>query len=274
MTDLCDKGVLRITGMSRSGNHALIHWILRQLQGRWCFLNCAEPGVNPFLSARPMDDGAVHLANDPGFDLARAAAGNPAALDHLVFSHEDVFLKPLFRREARGTLERHVGGWGRWRDVLILRDPYNLFASRRRSGLTAVTPAAAARIWKQHARAFLGRCRGVPRDLIAVSYNRWATDCGYRQEIAAQLGLAFTDAGMEQIPRCLGGSSFDGLAFDGRASSMRVTERWRHYADEPEFRALFDPEMRDLAEEAFGMRVLEPMRERAGAFSAAPRPTI
>jgi hypothetical protein len=45
---------IRVIGMSRSGNHAIIDWVLSQARGRMCFLNCAEPGTNPFRSARPV----------------------------------------------------------------------------------------------------------------------------------------------------------------------------------------------------------------------------
>lgn len=250
---IMNGAVYRVVGMSRSGNHAIIHWILRQLSGRWCFLNCAEPGTNPFETARPMDNGAVHLSSDPGFDPQRAAAGERRPNDHLLLSHEDVFLRPLFKPQAEREFAQFLGGWHHFIDILILRDPFNLFASRRRSGLNTVSRATEFRIWKQHARAFLGKSKGVPRSLVAISYNRWASDAAYREALAARLGLDFTDEGIDQIVQCLGGSSFDGLAFDGQATRMPVLDRWRHYAADADFRTMFDAETRALAEEAFGL---------------------
>jgi hypothetical protein len=49
--DFHNRNEWRAVGMSRSGNHAIIQWLLAQAKGRTCFLNCTEPKNNPF--ARP-----------------------------------------------------------------------------------------------------------------------------------------------------------------------------------------------------------------------------
>src|SRR5918998_959945 len=137
--------------MSRSGNHAIIDWILSQARGRTCFLNCAEPGTNPFVSARPLSDCEPPFrVNYPRFDAAREAAGRLSRKAYLVHSYEDVFLRGL-ATDARG-----VGTSRRRVDVLILRDPFNLFASRLARGIGEVTVPTAGRIWCQHAREYLG----------------------------------------------------------------------------------------------------------------------
>ncbi len=69
-------------------------------------------------------------------------------------------------------------------DVLILRDPYNLFASRLTSGIGSVSPHVAARIWCQHAREFNGSRSHLRRDLVTVNYNCWATSGSYRRGIS------------------------------------------------------------------------------------------
>ena len=52
-----NENEIRVVGMSRSGNHAIINWILQGIRGPYCFLNCAEAGHNPFAWARPLKPG-------------------------------------------------------------------------------------------------------------------------------------------------------------------------------------------------------------------------
>ena len=247
-----NRTFLRIVGMSRSGNHAIINWILAQVPGSWCFLNCAEPKTNPFHTARPTEDGTCWRSSDRAFDLEAHQAGRPSSGDWLLVSHEDTFLKPAFGRDASALQADHVGRFGRRIDVLILRDPYNLFASRRRFGHQAFSDQVMVRMWKQHARAFLGDRRSAGGPVLGLSYNDWVSDRDYRADLADTLGLAFTDEGFHDIARCGGGSSFDGTQFDGDAGRMELFARWRHYRDDRRFRTLFDAETRALARRIFG----------------------
>lgn len=85
----------RVIGLSRSGNHAIINWILKQARGRTCFLNCAEPNTNPFRTARPLDDGRSVIANYADFDFSAEREQRFSRKDLLMFSHEDCFLGPI-----------------------------------------------------------------------------------------------------------------------------------------------------------------------------------
>lgn len=88
--------------------------------------------------------------------------------------------------------------------------------------------------------------------------------------MARQLSVDFTDAGVDAVPLCGGGSSFDGRLYHGRASQMAVQDRWRHFADDAGFRRLFDPQLRELAAALFGpCPWLE--EERPGAAAAGAR---
>ncbi|HEX2256803.1 MAG TPA: hypothetical protein VHG92_08920 [Afifellaceae bacterium] len=253
MEEAVNGTIVRIVGMARSGNHAIIDWILNQLPGQWCFLNCVEPSTSPFHTARPIGDGDAEFRSTvPGFDLAAEQAGRLTPKDAVLFSHEDTFLKIAFGAEATAIQEAAVGAGRRRIDVLILRDPYNLFASRRRLSYQLVTDRTAVRIWKQHARAFLGERPVLAPEAVRISYNAWVSDRAYRRRIAERLGLRFTDAGIDRVARCAGGSSFDGTRYEGRARQMAVFDRWRLYAGDPAFRALFDAQLADLAERVFG----------------------
>lgn len=251
MSSVVNDTEFRVIGMSRSGNHAIINWILEQLRGRYCFLNCAEPRTNPFVSARPLNHGPRHLANYD-IDLDAEQQGLFSRKDCLLHSYEDCFLGMLCSRSAVAHHDDWVGPSGRRTDILILRDPFNLFASRRKAGFGSVTPHTARRIWRQHAREFLGIRRHLGPDKVCISYNRWVTDATYRRDVADQLGLEFTDAGFGSIAASAPGSSFDRHRYAHRAHEMRVLQRWRHFADDPEYRAQFDDNIVGLSERIFG----------------------
>jgi hypothetical protein len=249
---IVNRNELRIIGMSRSGNHAVIQWLTAQIPGRACFLNCAEGKNNPFASARVMDDGRTCIASYDDFDLEQEQKGQFSSKDYLIFSHEDGYLGRSCSREYEQSHDQWVGPSGRRTDILILRDPFNLFASRLRQLWGFVTIGTSARIWKQHAREFLRQTRRLRHNPMFISYNHWHSDRDYRRDIAAALDIPFSDEGIHTVFSCNGGSSFDGVAFDGQASRMKVTERWKHYADDPRFLSIFDDEMLELSRRIFG----------------------
>lgn len=242
----------RIIGMSRSGNHAVINWILSQTSGRTCFLNCAEPKFNPFSSARPLDDRRCVIASYEDFDLAAELRGEFSNKDLLIYSHEDCFLGTIAKGPFEESHDAMVGPSLRRTDVLILRDPFNLFASRLRAGFGEVSSETAMRIWKQHAREFLGTRRYLKQRRVLINYNRWATERAYRRKIADQLGLDFSDSSRHHVPAAGNGSSFDGRRYHGSAGRMRTLERWTHFADDDAYAALFDDEVRTLSQRIFG----------------------
>lgn len=243
---------LRVVGLSRSGNHAIINWILSQARGRYCFLNCAEGKSNPFITARPMDDGLPYQTNIVGFDLVAEQRRRCRRKDLLLVSYEDSFLGHALSDEYEREHDDWVGRSRRRLDVLILRDPLNLFASRLRSGHDAGVTQTAARVWKQHARAFTAPDRYFRHEPVRIAYNRWCADESYRRSIATQLGLTFTDAGRDRVASCNGGSSFDALRYDGAAERMKVLERWRRYIDNDRYIRHIDPTMLDLTRTVFG----------------------
>jgi hypothetical protein len=254
---------IHFCGMSRSGNHALAEWIFDQARTPKLLLNAAEGGTNPFLTCRPLASGKGWRA-EPEIDIEAARRGRFAPQNLLMHTYEDSPLDYAFSEE----LERHHDEWlGRSRrriDLLVVRDPYNLFASRLRLN-RYLPPDVATAIWKQHAREALGETQILPQERLVVLYNQWTRDPGYRREIARHLDIRFSDEIAQRVRDCAGGSSFDGLAFDGQASEMATGERWKAYVGNEEYRGLFDSEMAELAERLFGMAAPFAVdRERTG----------
>ena len=253
---------IRITGLARSGNHAVINWLISQIQGEYCFLNCAEPKTNPFLTARPLsEDGSAFQTNISGFSIEEEQQGNVQKKDFLLYSYEDVFLSMLDKKIFRENRHDWLGASICSENLLILRDPFNLFASRKKSGfldgqdeihgLRPITNLTLKRIYKQHAREFLGRSK-LLKNLVRVNFNKWASEKNFRREIAERLDISFTDSGFSEVKPVAGGSSFDGTRYSGRAEKMQINDRWRTFSEDEEYWALFDPELADLCREIFG----------------------
>ena len=200
-------------GMKRSGNHALVNWLQPML--RAAFHNNAIP-LGPLLRGRPMP------APRPYREwLARQAPPVPSRV-HVSLEDHALDTSPFTTIDAPLTR------------LLLVRVPDQLFASRIRKASRVDMPAypredgpvlrRAVDLWKQHARCLLGDATPYP-DRVAVLFDRWFVDAGYRAAIAAALGLAFDDRGFGRVGAEGGGSSFDGTRFDGQPARMAVTDR-------------------------------------------------
>ncbi len=257
-----NQNELRITGISRSGNHAVINWILAQIKNlRYCFLNCAEPKHNPFTSARPLgtEKGSIYT-NISEFSEADEKRGSFSQKDYLIYSYEDTFLGPLGNPLFKKHHDKWVGSSSSQKDVLVLRDPFNLFASRIKAGfLLTDTPhrrgqvswKVLKRIYKQHAREFLGEKNSLGKKVL-INYNRWVTDREYRKQISDELELEFLDDGFYELSRVAGGSSFEGTSISAEKLHEKIENRWKNYQHSPEFWKLFDEEIAELSLQIFG----------------------
>jgi len=254
-----NESELRVFGLKRSGNHVIINWIFRNHPGTVCFLNNVQHELhfNPYLSfGQAFIKNGLEVLNFPPEQAtkvwrARSWHRKHPHVDCLIHSYEDRDLGELPADPLRGDEhDRCVGRSGRQLNVIVLRDPFNTLASRlrRRDRLPL---EGTMELWKAHAREFVGDA-DLLSDRVSVSYNRWCVDAAYRREVGDALGLS-GDLGVNDVPLVGGGSSFDATAFDGKGSSMRTGERWRQFADDPDYlAAIRDEEVLDLSARIFG----------------------
>ena len=231
--------------LRRSGGHGVIDWLLKHHEGNKIHYNQARP-VSPGV----LDVVCNEIVQIPG-DF-----GKP--LFELI-SFEDLPLD-LVARTVRPSR----------RAILMLRDPFNLFASRLRnmenhpasdgSGIAGgnhINPA----IWKQYAREFL-KPRFLPH-AVRLNFNVWYRSVSYRRYIAEQLGWTFTDQGFGSTDgwRFSLGSSFG----DRDPKNLDLFNRWRAYQNNAEFLTYCHDEIRQLSAEIFDF--VPPL-----AASSAPMP--
>jgi hypothetical protein len=236
--------ILVLLGMRRSGNHLAINWILHQTEGAGVFYNNIPAQAHPFSARRT--EAHVHL---------------PVRRSRIVLSYEDLSVEDL----TAGPLPEFLNARQQHRDVtvrmgLMLRDPFNLFASRLKKWPERFADdQAIARqraLYLQHAKlaqssdTVLGDIPVVP-----ILYNRLVTDADYRRDLSARLGIADGEKGMDLVPTYGHGSSFDGMAASSQGIQNSVFDRWRHSTDDPRFRkAVDDPRLAAIAADLFDMR--------------------
>ncbi len=222
-----------IAGLRRSGIHAVVNWMKQSLD------TTGEPHVllnNVRLTRlNPKPSNVVFSRN-----FAAADSEN----EHVLVTFED---KRLDRIDASSLLRR-IGADQR-RRLVVIRDPYNLVASRlrrtRQRRASDMRPSRVAELWPGHAMHDEAWTRCV--------YNRWFADEAYRRQLATVLGLPTCPPLPRRIARAGHGSSFDGTRYDGRAGEMRVLDRWRKFAADEEFRRhLSHPELAALSAEVCG----------------------
>jgi len=239
-----NERLIQFCGIQRSGNHAVIHWIISQQPLKTCFINGIQPHHNPWFN-----NWGIAYHNYDYWPRERDRAGALVSKQLLLCSYENQPLTHIF--DPSFPLQRYVGRSHRHTTVLLLRDPYNTFASWLQAGWSP--SAEIIKLWKQYAREYLGCSQQTPGGIVRVSFNQWFADVTYRQWLAQSLNLPFSDQGLDQVTPHGGGSSFEQQRLQGNARAMKVLERFRAFLDHPEFVQIFqDRELWDLSEQIFG----------------------
>ncbi len=248
MAETRNKLELRFHGMRRAGNHAVVYWLAHHFDEPVWFANDIWSFDEPQIWTKRQRVMEALGMYEPECVLSPSEVSNFWEMPkNVVFhSYEDKCLASLNFAANRAVVGDSEKTW----DVLVVRDPFNLFASRLAIQNPFVYPvnAESVEMWKEHAREALGYTDLLP-NRICVSFNQWATWVGHRTDIEKCLGLSRCDKGLNDVKGL--GSSFDGKARD--ASEMDVFGRWRRFAGSPGFRSLFaDEELWELSGQLFG----------------------
>jgi hypothetical protein len=208
-------------GMKRSGNHAVINWMLGG--GRFFFIN------NVFWIDRAMAGHyrfPVSMARVIARKRLRKFARTGFWATTNLLSVEDFSISTrLFEVQGEVT------------NILLVRDPENLFASRIRMAFKTQKPAFSRRmdvtmqraisIWLEHADELLGTTEHLPNH-IGVYFDKWVSDPGYRNLIAARLGISCQEDDISVRAKEGGGSSFSGYEIVDPSEADNLHRRRRH----------------------------------------------
>lgn len=207
-----DVTITLLRGMKRSGNHVVAQWLC-SLSGS-CFVNniihvegLLQDGI-PLLP--PPQSRSAFLRHHRKKHRCTHLFRHLASLEDIAVDHE-----PFTGRRSRS--------------ILVIRNPFNMFASRLRKGLTTGHRAYPQEwgpqfsyqvsLWKDYARATLDPQR---RDIRAtIVFDHFLHSETHQQEVCSRLHLPHRAPDLSRIPEFGGGSSFSGTPDETPAEFSR-----------------------------------------------------
>ncbi|MCX7594904.1 MAG: hypothetical protein N2235_14315 [Fischerella sp.] len=230
--------------LKRSGHHAVMVWLAYHFSLPVFVLNNIKPYTDPYLTTAfnnnwdKESDWLVHI------DVEDVEPIRNVHKHCLMISIQDFDITSL--KDGRDFIwerQRTIGESSKLFNILFLRDPFNMLASRlHKPGLVPklIDNSEILDMWEIYAEEYLGITNFI-KSKIAVNYNLWFSSIDYRKQLSEQFRLAFTDAGLNIVPKCSGGngSSFDKNAYDGKGNQMKVLERWKVCKEDKRFHEAF-----------------------------------
>lgn len=246
----------RVYGMKRSGHHAIIMWLASHFPINTVhFINDVPPFLDPFRFHSNTCDTTSrsnHFVNRSESEIVGERDLHKLCL---IYNYEEPDLHAFANRHPVPRKIELVGESKKQFNILVLRDPFNLAASRWRFKVAERRALFMATLdnWVSYAREFIGDTNFLGPKLL-VNYNSWFCSEAYRRTLADQVGVAFTDSGLNRVCANGAGSSWDGLRFDRNAQEMEVLDRWRALVPVPPYANLFRArnDVRHLTEKIFG----------------------
>lgn len=252
---------IRLIAMRRSGSHAFLNWLASLYKDKICFINDL-PDKRFIYKAQPSED-------LPSLPLKKRVPLS-SLKNLLVYNFEDINLEQSLPNQDK--LDQLKGISGKLHTFLLLRDPYNLFASRlqlrRRDPLNEFTLKVAPptiegiqwqqKMWIQYAKEFLTKTCYLGKNVVPVSYNRWLLDCDYRKSLAEEVGCAYHEEGFKQVSEYGFGSSFGDFPNRIVTDSLPLLTRWKTFLQDEEFLQMIENvELKDLSYQIFGSDFLQ-----------------
>ncbi len=260
----------RVIGLRRSGNHAIINWIGKQIEDKAVFINHVRPLENPYRNQYENLSNPRHSPPPKDWkyrDLdwwKQEKEGKFSVKTGLIYSYEDQELEKIAHPSFERKHDVYVGKSAARFDVIVMRDPFNLLASRlqtkpREGGLNFSMLEVYSRryslpeLWIAYAKESLNETNHLPNKKVVINYNQWFVDINYRRNIADLLKIEFSDRGLNDISVSGRGSSFDGTNYAGSATKMDVLNRWQRFTDCESYRKLLNTDgLLDYSQRLFG----------------------
>ena len=251
------ESYIRFAGLKRCGNHVIANWLLSKFSGPVCYRNNAQKFGR-------LDDTSCDTieALDSGEDRTPVDLQEEGSKRLFFVSYEDQPVEEVFDMRRVGKYSRfYQHRIASFYHVILIRDPYNYFASRIQSERNGdmrnddrfsdpVGKHVLIYWWKRYAEWFLRFCGSFAPFEVGISYNRWLVDEDYRREICEQLGLKFDDSGFDTITGWGGGSSFTGRKYGDPSDFL---SRWQEFENHAVFREIVaDSEITELSGRIFG----------------------
>lgn len=239
----------QVFGMRRSGNHAIIDWLMRnapQAASGGVFYNNCKFGKNPLRAYGSLDVYDAARQVTPHVDVpveTRLAGAGPEPM--VIVSYEDRMPQPAGtpQKASDGMTDGHFT-----HQIIIYRSFLNWSASllakiKKNTGFGATDRMRIMTL------AFATYVQGLDRvragGLTAICYDDWMLSQDYRAAILRRLGLPARDLSHGRMQRYGGGSSFQKKLSD--PAKLDSVARDAAMAQDPEYQVLLWTAAHDLA---------------------------
>lgn len=234
-------------GLKRSGNHAVINWILEHFESYVHYNNCFFSNGNFY----------VNYENE-----IKKRGKNPYEIKILSFEDRPIDLEKKFNSDFKKIAKIAESK----KKILLLRDVYNTYASRYMKKINPEphmknwnemwTNYNDTKLWTSYAKEYL--CPIIfTGELIKINYNFWFSKKEYREKLSAEFNKNHTDKGLQKVLNNGGGSSFDKMEYDDVAQKMEVLSRYKMFLKNKDFiqRIVTNKEIIKLNSKIFGFHI-------------------
>ena len=252
-----------IFGIKRTGNHAIVNWIAGHFKEPIYFYNNLLPFHHPFQ--RDYNRRGYKCLEITQPDRCQYTKKNC-----IIYSYEDFNIELLKDREIVSDRDNIIGKSRNYRQILILRDPFNLFASRylnSKNDKKMSFKQELLDLWITYAKEYLNKTSYL-KNKVCVNFNEWFSDKPYRVRLSSRLGLKHTDEGLNYMMETGHGSSFSELRYRQNAQKLKVNDRWERFVSDKVYKEYFKKyrrfgEMLDLSGKIF-LEVTRKVKNRRG----------
>lgn len=226
---------ISVFGLMRTGNHAICSWIAGHF----------STGVSFITDVKRYSKFESYLINPQMMSnrIYKEKWVNNSHLTKAPFIHD--YQDYIPKKEEIESYKTE----GKKFCVVILRDPFNLYASRLKMAQAGYATWPDCGIdfiscWKNLAKFFFKKEEMIgDAVLIPINYNQWFSSGNYRRDIEKKFGFEKSEAYLNSVAKTTDiGSSFDGNNFNGKAQEMPVLERWREFPNHPKFMSFLEDE--------------------------------
>jgi hypothetical protein len=224
--------------MRRGGQHAVINWICSQIKPSMHVDDCSLIDEN-LIGMAPyfyIEGEKKRVQMHPSEII------DPSDFKMCLFNFEDQWVRKTQKKFLEWS--QSVFAFDSVISIVLVRDPYNLFASRSQDKRIKLFGEEAKTLYKSHINTAMNN-----EDFVDINYNSWFADKKYRKLLTDRLNIPFTDEGLNDIV-WPGKSTFNGSDYDGKAQEMKVLERWKQLGDDFIDEEM-DEELRQYAKDYF-----------------------
>jgi len=239
----------RIFGIRRSGNHAIINWLRYKSYGSLIHFNDCHIQNNHtndrnifFYNNKKHIFSIIRLNNNKRKNIKLDnLIKKKEHTDFCIISYENKYVNSKFNDNVYSDFKK---------DIIILRDPYNLLASILKHPKLHLNIKEFQELWMHYAEKFI-----ETNNFIKINYNNWFTNNKYRNDISKKLNLNTNDEGKNIVSHHGSGSSFDKQNFNQKAQQMDVLNRWRVFQKDKVFLSYLNKDIINLSQKLFKINI-------------------